>query len=170
MQSDDYKKFAIFIAMLGTAFGEKGIIPAKIELYWEYLKDISIEDIQRATGLLIKTRKYSSIPTIAEIREAALGRDEDIETAAVEAWGCALYAVGRGKFPTGNPLIEEAVKTAFGGWEEFGRGDTDQNMADRAHFLRVFKGLAKARRERGLPALPAVKPAEKLPEHKGARS
>lgn len=160
--TDDHKKFAILMAMLGTAFGEKGIQSARIEIYWEHLKDIRLNDLERAVSFLIKNRKYSSIPTIAEIRETALGRDDEIETAALEAWGRATYAVERGAYPTSDIAVNEAVRVAFGGWEEFGKTAPEEGMADRAHFLRVYKSLARARRDRGLPALPRAQTAHLL--------
>jgi len=157
--SDDKKKFAILMALLGTAFGEKGIAPERIDVYWEHLRDIPIDEVNRAVKTIIKTRRYSSIPTIAEIRDAALGTDDAIETAALEAWGRASRAVSRGLYLRDDCAINEAVRVAFGGWEKFGETDIDNEMADRAHFIRVFKGLARARRERGELALDGERPA-----------
>jgi hypothetical protein len=102
------------------------------------------------------------VPTIAEIREAALGRDDDIEMAALEAWGRASRAVSRGLYLSDDPVINEAVRVAFGGWAKFGETDPDNDMADRAHFLRVFKGLARKRRELGEPALTAGREVKQL--------
>jgi hypothetical protein len=165
-ESDNDRKFAILIGMLGTAFGEKGINAARIEIYQEHLKDIPIDELARAVQFIIKNRKFSTIPTIAEIRETALGRDEDIEIAALEAWGRASRAVGRSLYLRDDPALDEAVRVAFGGWERFGETDPENVMADRAHFLRVFKGLAKARRDRGMVALPPARENKKLKEGK----
>ena len=151
--SDDKKKFAVYMALLGTAFGEKGITPARIDVYWDCLKDIPVDLVGQAVRSILKTRKYSSIPTIAEIREAALGRDDDIETAALTAWGRAVRAVERGLYLKDDATLTEAVRVAFGGWEKFGQTDPGNEMADRAHFLRVYKGLARQRRDSGAPAL-----------------
>ena len=151
---DPRHRFAIQLAILGTAFGENGMPKARAEIYYEHLKDIPIERLEWAVSNIIKKRKYSSIPTIAEIREEALGSDDNIETAALEAWGKASLAVGRGYYLRDDPAISEAVRVAFGGWERFGETDPENEMADRAHFLRVFKGLARKRREYGEAALP----------------
>lgn len=154
--SEDEKKFGVLMAVLGTAFGD-GIRAERIDIYWENLRDIPVDVIGHAVKRIIKKRKYPTIPTIAEIREAALGSDDEIETAALEAWGRASWAVERGQYPVMDELINEAVMTAFGGWRSFGECDPEQGMADRAHFLRVFKGLARKRRDMGRPALlPAV--------------
>ena len=153
--TEDKKKFAILMAMLGTAFGEKGIMPERIDIYWAHLLDIPVDTVAQAVQTIIKTRRYSSIPTIAEIRDAALGRDEDIETTALEAWGKASQAVSRGFYLRDESAIDEAVRVAFGGWQKFGETDPENEMADRAHFIRVFKGLARKRRDLGELALPA---------------
>lgn len=160
--TDDKKKFAILMALLGTAFGGQGMTTAQIDVYHAHLSDIDLDRLGGAVKTIIKTRKYSSVPTIAEIRDAALGRDEDIETAALEAWGRASRAVGRGLYLREDPAINEAVRVAFGGWERFGETDPENEMADRAHFLRVFKGLARKRREMGDAALPAGRAMRQL--------
>lgn len=157
-EKNDAYRFATLMAVLGTAFGEGGMPKARAEIYHEHLGDIPLNDLERAVATIIKTRKYSSIPTIAEIREAALGRDDEIETGALEAWGKACYAVERG-FYSNDPLITEAVRVAFGGWEKFGQTDPENGVADRAHFIRVFKGLARSRRDRGGLALEGGRPA-----------
>jgi hypothetical protein len=153
--TEEKQKFAILMAMLGTAFGENGISSERIEMYWAHLNDIPADALAKAVDTIIKTRKFSSIPTIAEIRDAALGRDDEIEAAALDSWGRGCRAVERGLYPTGDRLLEESVRVAFGGWGGFGLADPENGVADRAHFIRVFKGLAKSRRDRGEPALEA---------------
>ena len=166
-ENDTARKFAVYMAVLGTAFGENGMPKARAEIYYEHLKDIPIDLIGEAVGRIVKTRKYSSIPTIAEIREAALGRDEDIEMAALEAWGQASRAVERSAYPLQDEAINEAVRVAFGGWEKFGQTDAEDGMADRAHFLKVFRSLARGRRARGELALPSGRDIKCLAEAKG---
>ncbi|MBE3109352.1 MAG: hypothetical protein IMZ46_02390 [Acidobacteria bacterium] len=156
--SDEDKKFAILMALLGTAFGGKGMSVAQIDVYRAHLHEIPIDAVAQAVNTIIKTRKFSSVPTIAEIREAALGRDDEIETGALEAWGKACYAVERG-FYSSDPAVTDAVRIAFGGWEKFGQTDPENGVADRAHFIRVFKGLARSRRDRGGLALETARPA-----------
>lgn len=153
MGTDHHHKFAVLLAVLGTAFGENGMPKARAEIYYENLKDIPIPQLEGAVQTILKTRKYSSIPTIAEIREAALGRDDEIETAALESWGKANYFVSRSNYQACDELTNEAVRVAFGGWEKFGQTDPEDDMANRAHFLRVYKALARKRRELGEPAL-----------------
>lgn len=162
-ERNDKLAFAALMAALGTAFGDNGMPKARAAIYYEHLRDIPIDSLERAVEFIIRSRKYSSIPTIAEIREAALGRDEDIETAALEGWALAKrevafgYRYEDGKMVYGgrDAILDEAVRVAFGGWYNFGQTNPENEIADRAHFLRVFKGLARRRRELGELALPA---------------
>lgn len=160
--TDAKRAFATLMALLGTAFGGHGMTPAQIDVYWDCLRDLDVNALAVAVRRIIQTRKYSSIPTIAEIREAVLGRDEDIETAALVAWGEATRAVGRGTYIADGGPIDEAIRVAFGGWARFGETDMANEMADRKHFLAVYRGLAKRRRDMGDPALPAARETRRL--------
>ena len=143
---DEKKKFAILMAMLGTAFGEKGIRPERIDIYHEHLQDIDIDILAKAVSTIIKTRKYSSIPTVAEIREAVLGGDGQAEDEALAAWSQAtrLISAGRRSF---DERVNEAVALAFGSWRRFGETDPEMEAADRKHFVRCYLAIARKRRE-----------------------
>lgn len=154
LANDDKKKFSVYMALLGTAFGDKGISPERIDVYYEHLRDIPVDLLGRAVQTILKTRKFSSVPTIAEIREAAFGREDEIEAAAVKAWGEACHSVERGQY-LADSIVGEAVRVSFGGWEQFGQTDPENGVADRAHFIRVFKSLAHTRRDGGGLALGA---------------
>lgn len=70
MQKDDREDFALCMAMLATAFEKEGIKKEKIQLYEQFLKDIPMYLLKLGVIKIIKTRKFSGLPTIAEIREA----------------------------------------------------------------------------------------------------
>lgn len=171
-ERNDRLAFASLIAALGTAFGEAGMPKARAEIYYEYLKDIPVERLKCAVDAIIRSRKYSSIPTIAEIREAALGRDDEIEIAALRAWTDAKNEIAFGyRYENGNAVyggkdakLDEAIRIAFGGWHSFGQTDPENDVADRAHFIKVFKGLARSRRDRGELALNPSKTVRQLKE------
>lgn len=150
----DREAFAVEMAKLGTAFSG-GVQKATIALYWEYLNDLPIEAIRSATERIIKTRKYSSMPTVAEIRDAALGIDDsELLLEAERAWNRAVSLAGemaypyRGRVEMDNAL-ERVVKQAFGGWRGLNES-TNPEYRDRARFIDAFKAIERESRERNL--------------------
>jgi len=140
MTQNDEKKFAIFMAMLGTAFERGELSTAKIEMYFEFLSDLHIDAVERGVKGIIATRKFPSFPTIAEIREAALGGDAQSEGAALIAWGEAVRLISAGQ-RSQDERINEAIVLAFGSWQRFGQTDPAMEASDRAHFIRCFKAV-----------------------------
>lgn len=138
MTSKDEKKFATFMAMLGTAFERGDLTKEKIEMYFDFLSDLDITAIERATKEIIRTRKYPSFPTIAEIREAALGGDAEAEDAALSAWSEATRLISAGR-RSRDERINEVIKLAFGSWDRFGETDPEMEAADRKHFIRCYR-------------------------------
>jgi hypothetical protein len=147
MPNEKESKFARYIAILGTVFEKNGLNKAKIGVYYHYLQDLSEEQLKRAVDKIVLTRRYQSMPTPAEIRQSALDLlSEDIEIEAAEAWPRAnqgLVIFQRGDSPN-DPVVEEAVRIAFGGWKLFGETDTTYDARDRARFIEAYK-IAAAR-------------------------
>ena len=137
MNLENKEQFAFLMAKLETVFFES-ISKESVILYFEYLNDLSINQVERAVDYLIKTREKRGFPAIAEIRAATLG---SMEYKAVQAWGELLsQTYVNAKFT--DTLIPEVAKIAFGSLREFYAGDTKNEMADRAHFIRTYKLIA----------------------------
>lgn len=138
MNLKNKQDFALLMAKLETAFFET--IPKEtVALYSDYLNDLSINQIKRAVDYLIDKRERRGFPAIAEIRAATLG---SVEHEAVQAWGEILRRTFDLDKTFEDPLIPEVAKVAFGGLESFYAGDTRNEMADRAHFIRTYKLIA----------------------------
>lgn len=140
MKVEDKEQFAFLMAKLETAFFES-ISKETVALYFDYLNDLSIDQIKRAVDYLIEKREKRGFPSIAEIRSATLG---SIEYKAIQAWG-ELLSQAYGDKIFNDSLIPEVAKVAFGSMEEFYKGDTKNEMADRAHFIRAYKLIANLR-------------------------
>jgi hypothetical protein len=103
------------MTLLGEAF-DNPPSKEKIEIYWRTLKDLSIEDFERACINVLNTKKITTFPLIAEIRETLSGND------GLQAWLFAREAVSRHgvyrsvQFP--DPVIHSVVE-AMGGWDKF---------------------------------------------------
>ena len=138
MNQKNKEEFALLMAKLEAAFFET-IPKVTVALYVEYLNDLTINQIKRAVDYLIDKRERRGFPSIAEIRSATLGSTEH---KAVQAWGEILRRTYNLDKTFDDPLIPEVAKVAFGGLESFYAGDTRNEMADRAHFMRTYKLIA----------------------------
>lgn len=147
MEKSDLKQFFNIMATAYKAFGEKEPDQARLAIYFDFLKDIPIRVIEDAMNKILRTRKYSSLPTIAEIRDAALGGDAEIEAAALTAWSRAVRLISRSQYGDGDPELDEAIILAFGSWGRFGETDLEMEASDRKHFIACFKAVAHKRQE-----------------------
>lgn len=138
MNLENKEQFAFIMAKLETAFFES-ISKETVALYFDYLGDLSIEQIKRAIDYLIDKREKRGFPAIAEIRAATLG---STEYKAVQAWGELVGATYSLDKEYKDPLISEVADVAFGSIGDFYAGDTRNEMADRAHFIRTYKLVA----------------------------
>lgn len=146
MTNNDKPAFAQVMALLQEVFvPDKPISKEKVRLYFEILLPHEIGDVCRAAEKIIKTKRYATFPLPAEFREAlGEGTDEGkLEIRALAAWeyACARYDGRQGGVD--DPLLDEAIRIAFGGWARFGQTDPDREAIDRKHFLDCFKALAE---------------------------
>lgn len=137
MNFENKEQFAFLMAKLETVFFES-ISKESVILYFEYLNDLSINQVERAVDYLIKTREKRGFPAIAEIRAATLG---SVEYKAVQAWGEVVKKTYGDKI-FNDDLIDKVMAVAFGSIETFYSGDMKNEMADRAHFIRTYKLIA----------------------------
>lgn len=146
MTNDDKPAFARMMALLQEVFvPDKPISKEKVRLYFELLAPYLIEDVCKAAEKIIRTKRYSTFPLPAEFMEA-LGEgtaEGKVELRALSAWeyACARFDGRQGGVD--DPLLDEAIRITFGGWERFGQTDPDREALDRKHFLECFKALAE---------------------------
>ena len=138
------KTFAGIMAALALAFDGGTLTKEKVQLYEENLKDIRLDVLAGAARKIIRTRKFSTLPTIGEIREEALGSvKDDITERGLRAWDLAGRSIITGFISVGDPdefgRIERAVVLAFGSRERFGMTDPDADAFDRRHFLECYR-------------------------------
>jgi hypothetical protein len=160
----DSKPFIAMIGVLQTVFDHDPMPENKVLVYFEYLMDLSLKEIKRAVDEIIRTRKYSTMPTVAEIREAALGmKDDDASAEALRAWDEANRCLISGDRPA--PETVEALRLAFGGMAGFGATEPNNEFVMK-RFLECYKGGARSERLRGLldPTKGGGTPPLALPE------
>ena len=142
----EYQHFLTLMLILQTIFDRDAVSEQKLELYFEYLSDLSLTELKRGVDAIVSTRRHTSFPTVAEIREAALGlQDERVESAALDAWNRANLALITGP-STDDPVVNEAVRLAFGGWRGFGQSEPNNEFVKK-RFVECYRTAASKRRE-----------------------
>jgi hypothetical protein len=143
MEQSDLKAFSNIMATAYRAFGDKEPDQARLAIYFDFLKDIPIRTIGDAVNKILMTRKYSSVPTIAEIRDAALGGDADIKSAALGYWARATRLISRSQYGDGDKVLDEMIEMSFGSWSQFGETEMDNTPSDRKHFLACAEDILR---------------------------
>lgn len=133
------------LIILAEAFGLE-VSPTRQKIYCEALKDLSPDTVKRAVIYLIQTRKYSNLPTVAEIREAAEGSLDD---ASLLAWQKLNYAIDYAGYGNSvcfdDPKIMGAIVIWAGSWRKLRELDwTHEGMVWRQkEFVQAYKAAAR---------------------------
>lgn len=141
------------VAFVQAAFPKLEIPKATVRVYAEMLADVDAELGRAAVLEIVKTQVYPTLPTVGEIRQ----RVTEIQfkragiLTAEEAWGVVTWAFskvgGYRPFPAdtaGGPILKRAVAAI--GWQTLCQ--SDNVVADRAHFFRVYEAIVARERER----------------------
>jgi len=153
MQDSELNKFVELLAGLGEIFDKK-ISKVFIEIYWEALKEYSLDDIKKAVNNIIKTHVYATFPKPAQFIEY-IEPSEELEFKAekgLKEW-VDVYC-DRGIYENvefKDPIVAQVCQH-YGGWvaicKSFPR-DSDDDSIDRRlwykDFKMIYKGYARAR-------------------------
>jgi hypothetical protein len=94
-----------------------------------------------------------------------IGSNEgQIELRALGAWeyACSNYDGREGGVD--DPLLDETIRIAFGGWQRFGMTDPDRETLDRKHFIDCFKALAEKEKREGPMEISVLRKLSETPE------
>lgn len=152
------------VAILSATFTRPPMAEKTCQVYENMLADLERQAAHRAVSRLINTSKW--LPTIAEIRAAAVELEHGARRAGAEAWGDVNEAIrkfGRYGVPEfSDPLVAECVRSF--GWLSL--CDSTNDTADRARFIELYESLAERSRRDQVAgsslALPIVKPERRL--------
>lgn len=146
---------AKLVAMLAAAYRDTKITTETSRVYETCLADLDFPAAQAAVLRLINTSKW--LPTVAEIRAAAVDIQRGPVRVGGEAWGDVLAEIRRTGYigvPSFNdPLVAECVRLMT--WRGLCLGENE--AADRARFIELYDSLAARQRAdevagRALPA------------------
>lgn len=159
----DKKAFMVLMAEMASAFDLGTPTSDKVAVYYKYLSDLPLEMLHSGVSKVIKTYRGVGMPTIAVIREAALGLDEDTQNSeAMEAWRAACKRLPYADHGAKDE-VHDAVILAFGSWHEFGNTDPANEGFDMARFIKCYKSLSRRSADKMLK-LGATPEPKGLPE------
>jgi len=145
-ETEAQKLITTLVAAFPNTFARLGAdqLKATMTTYRKLLADLDYSAAHAAVGRLLASSRF--MPTIAEIREAALVTERGTRRAGGEAWGDFLAAVGKfgmNREPIfGDPLVARTVRAL--GWKELCQSETQ--VADRARFIELYDRLASTER------------------------
>lgn len=160
MTNHDSAKFAGLFALLAQSF-DKEASDALAQIYFDNLKDFTIEQVASAVEQAIRSRKF--FPKVAELRELIDGNPED---RAAQAWAGFLEAAadgGQASVQFSDRATAAAMDAVFGSWLEACRllsaggtdargrqvgGCSDEMLASyQKSFLRQYAAALNSNRE-----------------------
>ena len=143
----DYKKFKDLIKTLADVFN-KGQVPepTTVEIYFNVLKDLQIDQVEAAVIGLLKDRVYTGFPLPAHIRGKVRVQGKPT---AVEGWAKVMKCLEGGPIPI-DPVITKTVAN-LGGYEKLGLTSYDQLVWVGKDFERLYDTLDERRDIHELP-------------------
>jgi len=148
------REFMIIIAALKSNYRNFGVeSKEQMEFWYSMLKDIEYPVLEIAIKKLVSELVYP--PTIADIRNAVAETTEIPALDAAGAWGEVRDAIRyygsyrkEDALESLSPLTRQVVQGM--GWQELCY--SENQMADRAHFIRMYETLVdRERKERVIP-------------------
>lgn len=149
-----------------AAFPSAKVNEGTSAVYLELLKDLEPEQLRAAIAQVASSHQYATLPTIAQIREAAgcLG-DQTAET-AMDIYGATMrelsVARAEGRIPQLDPIAREVVTAMGGSWALL---TSDNGPADRAQFRDTYNAKLKQRQTEA-SIVPAAREIVGPPERK----
>jgi len=130
------------LKVLKGAYPRQAMTKETAEVYVRCLRDLDAELCQAAILNLVSSSKW--MPTISEIRQAVNHMSNNLPTAG-EAWAEVVHNARteghRGSPQWSNPVTERAANAI--GFKDFCLSNTSEEMAWRAHFLKIYDTLAE---------------------------
>jgi activator of 2-hydroxyglutaryl-CoA dehydratase len=135
------QKFASLMAQLRASFTRAEMTADQVAVYFAFLKHIPEAELERAVHHMIATRTSPIFPTVAEIKTEAEGRTRiEIKVGAMEAWNKARVMLVAGADYRTDPIINSAVRMAFGGWARLEMDEQDGDFT-RNRFSEAYQAI-----------------------------
>ena len=158
------RQFSMIIAALKSNYRNFGVeSKEQMEFWYSMLQDIDYPILETAVKKLVSELVYP--PTIADIRNAVAETTEMPALDAAGAWGevrdaIRYYGSYRKKdaLESLSPLTRQVVQGM--GWQELCY--SENQMADRAHFMKMYETLVEREKKEKVIPLPVKENIERL--------
>lgn len=145
MTDDDRRGFNALMQGLAENLGAQLSTPG-IALRFEALKQFDFEDVKRATTSIAASRKYTSMPTIADFLEH-LGGGSAEDVAMVQAaivWKAMKDHGASRSVCFDDPVTQAVIVQGFGGWQKMcGETTVDKQQWFYKDFCRTYGAFAR---------------------------
>lgn len=129
------------IGVMAAGYPNTQVSPETFKVYLSLLKDIPLDLLTTSVQQCMAESEF--LPTVAKIREKALTLSSPVAPEPLEAWGIVqkeISRVGAYRSPVfADPIIAKAVDCI--GWQTLCM--SENQVADRAHFAKVYEGLLR---------------------------
>lgn len=147
MTEHDKARFAAIMAAMAEIYGKELSAPA-LGLHFRLLREYAFEEVERAALTILKSRKYTSMPTPADFIEHISGGSVD-DRAEVEA-GKVLRAIatigGYRSVVFDDPVTQAVIGQTYGGWARLCRESSLRHEKWwRREFVRAYASYARQR-------------------------
>lgn len=158
-QDEAARLVAVMLAAVPSHRVEAKAVPGMVAAYADLLADLSYAQCNAALRVLLQTRTW--LPSVADIRAAALELDAGPVRAGGDAWGGVIRAIaaeGAYREPGRDFVFADAVTARCVqalGWQNLCL--SENQVSDRAQFVRLYDELAtQGRRVQQSPQLAAA--------------
>ncbi len=143
MNNSDKIKFGEIMMGLAENFSSTlGDIGLKMR--FEVLKGYSIEDIEGAAMVILRTRKYTSMPTVAEFVDAIDGDASDLAEIQASLVSRAVSQCGSYNKPAFEDPITEDIMSTKMNWKDICTSTTKDLPFRMREFRQLYKSYNKA--------------------------
>lgn len=145
MHADDAEQFRAAMVGLAENYGQT-ITPEGIMLRFNALRAYPVEDVMQATMSLLASRKYTTMPTVADfVEHLGGGAVQDIAEVEAGKVADAVRMIGGYRSVAFDDAVTQAViEQGFGGWAKLNEELTDEGMVwFRKDFARMYQSYAK---------------------------
>lgn len=145
MENCNLKAFEQIMTSLNELFGDAGkkVSHLKMDLYYNALKDLSIEQLNDAVNILCQTKTIKTWPLPAEIRQAVEGNPQDKAQVAFDKLITAVRSIGPYQTVIFDDPAIHAFVQSYGGWEEICDKTVDDWKYMRNEFVRGYTGFCR---------------------------